>query len=164
MSGSHLCIPIYETVQPHYFQNRIIMFCLPVTTLIYLWEIYIFPGSVCLFCCSHICGRILGIYKSLTDTWMRKLGLRLRNSQNRNASMGFWLQCTGRNILLHHVEKMLFDVLWTSNHFRQLGKESTRRKSFLKPYFQKGFRKKTFFFVTSLGFTYDRACLSDEPH
>jgi hypothetical protein len=22
-----------------------------VPTLIYLWEIYIFPGSVCLFCC-----------------------------------------------------------------------------------------------------------------
>jgi hypothetical protein len=32
-----------------YFQNRIIMFCLPVPT-IYLWEIYIFPGLVCLFC------------------------------------------------------------------------------------------------------------------
>jgi len=33
-----------------YFQNRIIMFCLPVPTLIYdLWEIYIFPGSVCLY-------------------------------------------------------------------------------------------------------------------
>ncbi len=29
------------------FQNRILMFCLPVPTLIYLWEIYIFPGSVC---------------------------------------------------------------------------------------------------------------------
>jgi hypothetical protein len=39
-----------------YFQNRIIMFCLPVPTLIYLWEIYIFPGSVCLFCCREICG------------------------------------------------------------------------------------------------------------
>ncbi len=25
-------------------QNRIIMFCLPVSTLLYLWEIYIFPG------------------------------------------------------------------------------------------------------------------------
>ncbi len=33
-----------------YFQNRIMMFCLPVPTLIYLWEIYIFPGSVHLFC------------------------------------------------------------------------------------------------------------------
>ncbi len=33
-----------------YFQNRIIMVCLLVPTLTYLWEIYIFPGSVCLFC------------------------------------------------------------------------------------------------------------------
>ncbi len=31
--------------------------------------IYIFSRSVCLFCCKKICGRILGIYKSLTDTW-----------------------------------------------------------------------------------------------
>ncbi len=29
-----------------YFQTRTIMFCLPVPTLIYLWEIYIFPGSL----------------------------------------------------------------------------------------------------------------------
>ena len=33
-----------------YFQNRIIMFRLRVPTLIYLWEIYRFSGSVCLFC------------------------------------------------------------------------------------------------------------------
>jgi hypothetical protein len=67
-----------------YFQNRIIMFSFPVPTLIYLWEIYIFPGSVCLFCCREICGPILGIYKSLTDTWMWKLGLRPRYSQKRS--------------------------------------------------------------------------------
>ncbi len=52
-----------------YFHNRIIMFCLPVPTLIYLWEIYIFPGPVCLFWCRKICGPILGIYKSLIETW-----------------------------------------------------------------------------------------------
>ncbi len=68
-----------------YFQNRIIMFCLPFPTIIYLWEIYIFPGSACLFCNRKICGSILEIYKSLTDTWMWKLGLRPRNSQKRNA-------------------------------------------------------------------------------
>ncbi len=28
--------------------------CLPVPTLIYLWEICIFPGSVCLFCCREL--------------------------------------------------------------------------------------------------------------
>ncbi len=48
-----------ETVQPLYFQNWIIMFCFPIPTLIYLWEIYIFPGSVSLFCCSQKCGLIL---------------------------------------------------------------------------------------------------------
>ncbi len=62
MSGFHLCIPRNETVQPPYFQNRIIMFCLPISTLIYLWEIYTFPGSVYLFYCSKICGPILRIY------------------------------------------------------------------------------------------------------
>ncbi len=85
-----LCIPRNETA----FQNRIIIFCLPVPTLIYLWEIYIFPGLVCLFCCREKCGSILGIYKSLTDTQMWKLGLRLWNSQKRNTKIGFPLQCT----------------------------------------------------------------------
>jgi hypothetical protein len=51
-----------------YFQNRIIMFCIPVSTLIYRREIYIFPGSVCLFCCREICGPILGIYINRKQT------------------------------------------------------------------------------------------------
>ncbi len=76
-----------------YFPNRIIMFCLPVPTLLYLWEIYILPGLVCLFCCREICGLILEIYKLLTDTWMWKLGLRPLISQKRNTWMGFSLQC-----------------------------------------------------------------------
>ncbi len=43
-----------------YFQNRIIMFCLPVPTFIYLWQIYmyIFLGAICLFCCSTDPGNI----------------------------------------------------------------------------------------------------------
>ncbi len=47
-----------------------------------LWAIYtyIFPRSVCLFCCRKICGPMLEIYKTLTDTWMWKLCLRPRNS------------------------------------------------------------------------------------
>ncbi len=36
---------------------------------------YIFPQTVCLFCCRKICGPILGIYKTLTDTWICKFGL-----------------------------------------------------------------------------------------
>ncbi len=32
--------------------NVLFSFCFQIPTLIYLWEIYIFPPSVCLFCCS----------------------------------------------------------------------------------------------------------------
>ncbi len=81
-SNINVWVPIMSSQNWNcYFQNRIIMFCLPVPELIYLWDIYIFPGSVCLFCCRKICGRI---YKSLTDTWRWKLGQRPRNSQKRN--------------------------------------------------------------------------------
>ncbi len=42
---------------------------------------------------EEICKPILGLYKSLTDTWMLKFGLRPRYSQKRNTYMGFSLQC-----------------------------------------------------------------------
>ncbi len=53
------------------FPNRIRMFCLPFLHS-YICErlIYFQDRSVCLLCCSQICGPILGIYKLLTDTWM----------------------------------------------------------------------------------------------
>jgi hypothetical protein len=69
------------------------MFCLPVPTLIYLWEIYIFPGSVCLFCCREICGKILGIYKLLTVTLVWKLRLWPRNSFSGNICFEFSVLC-----------------------------------------------------------------------
>ncbi len=46
----------------------------PIPMFMYLWVIYILPGSVCLTGCSKIGRQILRIYKSLTDTWMWKLG------------------------------------------------------------------------------------------
>ncbi len=39
----------------------------PIHTIMYLWAIYIFTGSVCLFGCSKIGRPILVIYKSLRD-------------------------------------------------------------------------------------------------
>ncbi len=45
----------------------------PIPTIMYLSAIYIFPGSVCLFVSSKIGRSILGIHKSLTDTWMWKM-------------------------------------------------------------------------------------------
>ncbi len=42
---------------------------------------------------EEICRPILGPYKSVTDTWMWKLGMRPRYSQKRNTQVGFSLQC-----------------------------------------------------------------------
>jgi hypothetical protein len=39
----------------------------PISIFIHLWAIYIFPGSLRLFCCSQIGRLIVGICKSLTD-------------------------------------------------------------------------------------------------
>jgi hypothetical protein len=103
MRIQYIClIPIYVLPEMKLLfprQNYNTVFCLPVPTLIYLWEIYIFPGSVCLFCLQEICGPILGIYKLLTDTWMWKLGLRPCNSQKGTTEMGFSLQCSGACVL-----------------------------------------------------------------
>ncbi len=68
MSSFDLCFPRNEAAQPCYFQNRIIMFCLPISTFIYQCAIYNILGTVCLYCCSQIGSPILGIYKSFIDT------------------------------------------------------------------------------------------------
>ncbi len=90
MSGSHLCISRNETVQPPYFQNRIIIFSLPIPTLTYLWEIYVFPGSVCLFC-SQICWLILGIYKSLTDQINVEIGTKAAQFPEKEYTIGIFV-------------------------------------------------------------------------
>ncbi len=46
----------------------------PISTLVCLWAIYIFPGSVHIFFCSKIDPEILEIYKFLTDIWVQELG------------------------------------------------------------------------------------------
>ncbi len=66
---------------------------IPIPTFMYLWAIYVFPGSVRLFGCSKIGRLILGIYKTLTDTWVWKLGdkiLQLCFGNNREAQFHFW--------------------------------------------------------------------------
>ena len=41
MSGSDLCISRHETAGPRYFHNRIMIFCLPISTFLSMSDLYI---------------------------------------------------------------------------------------------------------------------------
>ncbi len=56
-------------------------------------DLYIPTIGLPIFCCRKIGGPILGICKSLTDTWMIKFWQRPRNCFSGNTLMGFSLQC-----------------------------------------------------------------------
>ncbi len=65
----------------------------PISTFMCLWVIYIFPGLINIFSCNRIGRPIMGIYKSLTDTWMWNSGLRPRNSFSGNIFSKFSVLC-----------------------------------------------------------------------
>jgi hypothetical protein len=87
------CKDTIPKIRNKYSQERNCVASVPISIFMCLWAIYIFPCSVCLFCCKKIYGPILGIYKLLTDTRMWTLGLRPRKSFSGNTLMGFLLQC-----------------------------------------------------------------------
>jgi hypothetical protein len=82
-----------------YFQNENCSATVPISTFMCLWAIYTFPRSTFLFFCRKYVDRLfLEICKSIKDTWMWKLGLRLRNFRKRNKLIGFSLQCKTANV------------------------------------------------------------------
>ncbi len=70
MSGSGWCIPRNETVRPCYFQNRMIVFCLPISTFMYLWAINIPRISLPILLQPNRQTNPGNIYKSLTDMYV----------------------------------------------------------------------------------------------
>jgi hypothetical protein len=74
-------------------QKRNCAASVPISAFMCLWAICMFRGSVHIFSCSRIGRPILGIYKSLTDTWMWKLGQRPRNSFFGNICFEFSVLC-----------------------------------------------------------------------
>jgi hypothetical protein len=76
-----------------YSQKRNCAASVPVSTFMCLWAILIFPGLVHIFSCIRIGRPIQGIYKSLTESWMLKLGLRPRNSFSGDICFEFSVLC-----------------------------------------------------------------------
>ncbi len=87
------CKDTIPKIRNKYSQKRNCAATFPIPTFKFLWAIYKFPWSVCLLCCRKIGGLNVGIYRSLTDTWMWKLGLRPRNSFSGNTEIQISLQC-----------------------------------------------------------------------
>ncbi len=84
-SNINVCFPSMNSQKWNcYFKNRNIRFCLPVPTLIHLWEIYIYFQDQSAFSAAGKYVDRSWEYKSLKDTWMWKLVLRPHNSQKRN--------------------------------------------------------------------------------
>ncbi len=78
-----------------YSQKRNCAASVPLSTFMYLWSIYIFPCWVFgpPISCSRIGRPIVGIYKSLSKTWMQELGLWPRSSFSGNIFFEFSELC-----------------------------------------------------------------------
>jgi hypothetical protein len=78
--------------------------------------------------CSRIGRSIVGIYKSLRDTWMWKLGLWLRNSFSGNTFFEFSVLVLGSV----GINGMTFSLLWEYETFSLLWKNVERYLAYTK--------------------------------
>ncbi len=67
VTGMH-CKDTMRKIRKKYSQKRNCAATVTIPTFMFLWAFYIFPRSVCLFCCRKIGGPMVRIYRSLTDT------------------------------------------------------------------------------------------------
>jgi hypothetical protein len=81
-----------------YSQKRNIGALVPISTFMCLWVNYIFPRWGLPVLLEEICRLVLGIYRSLRDTWMWKLGLNCRCSVAEERWWGYTRRCTGSQI------------------------------------------------------------------
>ncbi len=84
-------------------------------------DLNIFPGSVHIFSCSRIGRPMVAIYKSLTDTWMWKLGRRPCNSFSGNICYDF------SALSLCKVNVSWPVVTWTAARFRKQFSDSVSK-------------------------------------
>ncbi len=77
-------------------QRKLCAASVSISKCMCLWAIYMFLGSVHIFSCRSIGRPIVGIYKSLTATWLWKLGERPRNPFLGNVCFKFSVLCLCR--------------------------------------------------------------------
>ncbi len=73
-------------------------------------DLFIFPGSVHIYFMQQLGRAIVKVYKSLTDTWMWKLGLWLRNSFSGNICFELSVLCVCCAVLPHYFFAFFGDI------------------------------------------------------